>query len=97
MTVEFDRNKLLNIAERNQKKFLVSIGETGASLAAINSRVDTGASQNAKNYQLKDKDTVIVEAPMQYDIYLERRFGIMAKTLHQLKPFIKKFEESIFG
>jgi len=97
MTVEFNHDNVMKMFEAKRKKFLVMTGEMGANLAAVNSRVDTGASQSAKNYQMTAKDTVIIEAPMEYDVYLERRYGIMAKTEHQLIPFMTKFEESIFG
>jgi hypothetical protein len=121
MTVEFDRNKLLNMVEKSRKKLLTMVGEQGASLAAMNTHphFDTGASTNAKQYTFTDPnqitpfknksdvkkvtgsaddktDTVYIIAPMEYDVYLER-FGIMARTNHQLRPFIKKFTESIFG
>lgn len=97
MSVDFNHDEVMKMFEKKRKKFLVMTGEMGANLAAINSRVDTGASQSAKRYEMTAKDTVIIEAPMEYDVYLERRYGIMAKTEHQLIPFMAKFEEQIFG
>ena len=97
MSVEFNHAAVMAMFEAKRKKFLTMSGIQGANLAAINSRVDTGASQNAKNYQFKAKDTIIIEAPMEYDVYLERRYGIMSKTEHQLIPFMARFEEEVFG
>ena len=97
MSYEFNHAKVMEMFEKKRKKLLTMTGQMGQSLAAINSRVDTGASQNAKNYQFKAKDTIIIEAPMEYDVYLERRYGIMAKTEHQLIPFMARFEEEVFG
>ena len=37
-------------------------------------------------------ESVYIIAPMEYDIRLERRYGIMARTDHQLRPFIKRME-----
>jgi hypothetical protein len=96
MTVEFNHTEVMQHFEKKRKKFLTMTGEMGASLAAINSRVDTGASQSAKRYELTAKDTVIIEAPLEYDVYLERKYGVLAKTEHQLIPYMAKFEEDIF-
>jgi len=97
MSYEFDHSKVMAMFELKRKKLLTMTGQMGQSLAAINSRVDTGASQNSKNFQFTAKDTIIIEAPMEYDVYLERRYGIMAKTEHQLIPFMARFEEEVFG
>lgn len=38
-------------------------------------------------------DTVYIIAPMEYDVYLERPYGIMARTDHQLRSYIKGLTE----
>ena len=43
-----------------------------------------------------EKDKVFIIAPMEYDIYLERRFGIMARVKDMIKPYMKEYEEFIF-
>lgn len=95
--IDFNLNKVTEMFDKKRRKLLVMTGEQGANLAAINSRVDTGASQSAKQYSFKNKETVIIEAPLLYDIYLERRYGIMATTQDQLMPFISRYERSVFG
>jgi len=97
MTVEFNHDAVMKLFRSKQKKLLTMTGHQGANLAAINSRVDTGASQSAKRFEFKDQDTIIIEAPLEYDIYLERRYGIMAKTEDQLIPFMARYEEEVFG
>lgn len=93
-------------------------GHMGVSLAAINSHVDTGTSQNAKHFSFSEGGNLIeatptsfkfsesgakftyrifIKAPLNYDLYLERRYGIMAKTQDQLIPYMEKFEAEIFG
>lgn len=96
MAVEFNHDTVMKMFEQKRKRFLTQTGIMGANLAAINSRVDTGASQNAKQYRLVGVDKVNIEAPMEYDLYLERRYGVLAKTQQQLNPFIRKFEEENF-
>ena len=97
MTVKFDHNEVIKMYEDKRKKFLTKTGFQGVVLAAINSKVDTGASQNAKQFVFTSPDTIRIEAPLEYDVYLERRYGIMAKTEDQLIPFMARFEEEIFG
>lgn len=100
MSVEFNRPEVMQMFESKRKRFLTKTGLMGANIAAVNSRVDTGASQNAKQYRLfpeGDMSKVRIEAPLEYDIYLERRYGIMAKTTDELIPYMARFEEEEFG
>lgn len=90
--------------EKKRQKFLTRTGFQGVVLAAINSRVDTGLSQSAKQFSFKEpgsvasfKDRIFIEAPLSYDVYLERRFGIMAKTEDELIPYMERFERESFG
>ena len=59
------------------------------------------ASRNAKNFKPQNiginTDTVIIEAPVTYDVYLERRYGILAKVEDEIKPWFKKFIGEAFG
>jgi len=97
MTVEFNHDAVMKLFRSKQKKFLTMTGHQGANLAAINSRVDTGTSQLAKTFSFTGLETIIIEAPMEYDVYLERKYGIMAKTEDQLIPFMARYEEEVFG
>jgi hypothetical protein len=45
----------------------------------------------------KNSQRIYILAPMEYDVYLERRYGVMAKTEDQLIPWMEKFEEICFG
>lgn len=97
MTVEFNHDDVMRMFEQKRTKFLTKTGIMGENIAAINSRVRTGASKNAKYFKLDGKDKVLIYAPLTYDVYLERRYGIMAKTEDELIPYMAKFEEEIFG
>jgi len=97
MTVEFNHDAVMKMYEAKRRKFLIMTGEQGANLAALKSRVDTGASQSAKQYRFTGIDKVIIEAPLEYDIYLERRYGIMAKVEDELIPHMERYEKAVFG
>jgi hypothetical protein len=97
MTVEFNQDAVMRMFEQKRQKFLTKTGLQGENLAVVNSRVDTGASKNAKYFKLDGKDKVLIYAPLSYDVYLERRYGIMAKTRDELIPYMAKFEAEIFG
>ncbi len=97
MTVEFNHGEVMKLFEGKRQKFLTKTGFQGVVLSAVNSRVDTGASQSAKQFKFTGKDKIQIQAPLDYDLYLERRYGILAKTEHQLIPYMAKFEEEIFG
>lgn len=128
MSVEFDHDAIMRIYKNKRKKFLMKTGHMGVSLAASNSHVDTGASQNAKHFSFREgmpristdeegnpilnefnssellegsgakfEDRIFIKAPLSYDVYLERRFGIMKKTEDELIPYMAKFEEEAFG
>ena len=97
MTVEYNPNAVMNMFEAKRKKFLTMTGHQGANLAAINSRVDTGASQSAKGFRLVGTDTVHIIAPLDYDLYLERKYGIMRKVEDQLIPYMARYQEEVFG
>jgi len=104
MTVEFNHEAVMKMYEAKRKKFLTMTGHQGANLAAINSRVDTGTSQSAKSFSFTEpgskatfKDRVYIIAPLEYDIYLERRYGIMVKTEDELIPHMEEYERVCFG
>lgn len=97
MTVEFNQDAVMRMFEQKRQKFLAKTGLQGENLAAVNSRVDTGASKNAKYFKLDGKDKVLIYAPLTYDVYLERRYGIMEKSKDELIPYMAKFEAEIFG
>lgn len=95
--IDFNLNKVTEMFDKKRQKLLIMTGEQGANIAAENSRVDTGASRNAKQYKIIDKETIHIEAPLLYDIYLERRYGIMAITQDLLMPYISRYERAVFG
>ena len=97
MTVEFNHEAVMKEFEIKQKKFLTKTGFMGVVLAATNSRVDTGASQSGKQFKFTAKDKIEIQAPLDYDPYLEKRYGILAKTQDQLIPYMARFEEEAFG
>ena len=97
MSVEFNHDAVMQIFDKKRQVFLTKTAHMGVSLAAVNSRVRTGASQNAKQFKIIGNDTVRIEAPLSYDVYLERRFGIMKKTEDELIPYMAKFEVEAFG
>ena len=104
MTVEFNHDSIMKMYEGKRKKFLTMTGHQGANLAAINSRVDTGASQMAKKYTFTEpgskatfKDRVFIVAPMEYDIYLEYRYGTMKAIEDDLINDMVEYERVCFG
>ena len=97
MAVEFNHSEVMKMFEKKRQKFLTRTGFQGVVLAAINSRVDTGLSQSSKQFRIIKPDTIRIEAPLSYDVYLERRFGIMAKTEDELIPYMERFEAEAFG
>ena len=97
MAVDFNHGEVMKMFEKKRQKLLTKTGFQGVVLAAVNSRVDTGLSQSSKQFKFVKPDTIHLEAPLSYDVYLERRYGIMAKTKDELIPYMEKFEAEIFG
>ena len=99
MTVEWYGEKVLADYNNRRKKFLKASGMAGEALAVMNQppHIDTGASINAKTHKMIGDDRAEVIAPLFYDVYLERRYGIMAKTLDELPEIMYQLEGKIFG
>ena len=99
MTVELYEEKVIAEYKNRRKKFLKACGMAGEALAVMNQppHIDTGASINAKTHKLIGDDRAEVIAPLFYDVYLERRYGIMAKTLDELPEVMYKLERQYFG
>ena len=99
MTVEWYGEKVISEYKNRRKKFLKASGMAGEALAVMNQppHIDTGASVNAKTHKLIGDDRAEVIAPLFYDVYLERRYGIMAKTLDELPEIMYQLEGKIFG
>jgi hypothetical protein len=103
MTVEFNQSAVMQMFEQKRKKFLTKTGLMGENIASLNigqdgkAHVDTSASKNAKYFKPDGKDKVLIYAPLTYDVYLERRYGIMEKSKDELIPYMEKFEAEIFG
>lgn len=99
MTVEWYGEKVIEEYKNRRKKFLKASGMAGEALAVRNQppHIDTGASINAKTHKMIGDDRAEVIAPLFYDVYLERRYGIMAKTLDELPEVMYKLERQYFG
>lgn len=103
MTVKMNHSAVMNEFEKKRTVFLTKTGIMGVNIAALNMgkdgkrHVDTGLSSNAKQFTRTEKDTIRLEAPIEYDAYLESRFGILRKSLDELIPFMEKFEAEVFG
>ena len=99
MTVEWYEEKVIEEYKNRRKKFLKACGMAGEALAVSNQppHIDTGASINAKTHKLIGDDRAEIIAPLFYDVYLERRYGIMAKTLDELPEVMYKLERQYFG
>lgn len=107
MTVNYDPMKVINEFRRKRQILLTMTGHKGEAIAAVNMgndyrrHVDTGTSSNAKQFSPNpvplNAETIIIEAPMEYDIYLEKRYGIMVRVKDMIKPYIKDYMEFIFG
>lgn len=99
MTVEFAKDELIREYGKKRTKFLKASAMMGVALAKLNQppHIDTGASINAKTHSPVVGDSVKVSAPLFYDVYLEGRYGIMAKTLDELPAYMEKIEEQYFG
>ena len=99
MTVELYEEKVIAEYKNRRKKFLKACGMAGEALAVMNQppHIDTSTSINAKTHDPKGDDTMHIIAPLFYDVYLERRYGIMAKTLDELPEVMYKLERQYFG
>lgn len=99
MTIEWHGEMVIAEYKKRRKKFLKASGMAGEALAVMNQppHIDTGASINAKTHKLIGDDRAEVIAPLFYDVYLERRYGIMAKTLDELPEIMYQLEGKIFG
>ena len=99
MTVEWFEEKVIEEYKNRRKKFLKACGMAGEALAVMNQppHIDTSASINAKTHEPKGDDTMHIIAPLFYDVYLEQRYGIMAKTLDELPEVMYKLERQYFG
>ena len=103
MTVKMNHGDVMREFEKKQTVFLTKTGIMGTNIAALNmgkdgkTHVDTGRSRVSKQFTRTEKDTIRLEAPVEYDAYLESRYGIMARALDELKPFIDKFQAESFG
>lgn len=103
MTVQFNHDEVMKMFKAKNKKFLTMTGHQGVAMSAEQigtdgkQHWDTGASANAKNFQFTSDDTININAGMDYDVYLERKLGIMKRIEDMLIPYMVKFEELVFG
>lgn len=106
MTVNYDPMKVINEFRQKRQKVLIKSAEQCVNIAAEqigkkDGQVhwDFGTSSNSKDHtkvNLND-ETVTVYTGTDYDIYLERRYGIMARAYDLIKPYTKSYTEFIFG
>ena len=99
MTVEWYGERVIAEYKNRRKKFLKASGMAGEALAVLNQppHIDSSASINAKTHKMIGDDRAEVIAPLFYDVYLEGRYGIMAKTLDELPEIMYQLEGKIFG
>lgn len=103
MSVDFDRDLVKELIDKKRKVFLTKTGHMGEILAAMNIgedgriHIDTKTSSNAKQFRFDGPGRVLIEAPLFYDVYLERSYGIMARVRDELIPYMARFEEESFG
>lgn len=107
MTVQYDPMKTINEFRKKRQTLLTMTGHKGEAIAAVNMgndyrrHVDTGTSSNSKTFLPNpvplNAEQIIITTGTDYDIYLERRFGIMARVTDMIKPYIKDYMEFVFG
>lgn len=107
MTVEFNHDAVMSHFKKKRQKTLVQTAHMGVNIAALNvgkdgkEHVDIGTSRNTKQFSPKniglDDDIIRIEVGQDYDVYLERKFGIMAIAYDKIKPWFNKFLEMNFG
>ena len=112
MAVEFNYSGVLNEFKGKRQKALTQTAFMGVNIAAMNvgkidnkAHIDVGTSKNSKQFHsgtggktvgLND-DTIKIETGQDYDVYLERRFGIMARAFDEIKPWFSKFIKDAFN
>ena len=57
MAVEFSHSDVMKMFEKKRQKFLIKTGFQGVVLAAVNSKIDTGLSQGAKQFSFRQPGT----------------------------------------
>ena len=69
---------------KREMLFLEALAAVSTNNAKAQSRVDTGLSRSSKYTEIDyNKKTIFTKAPVNYDIFLEYRYGQMAKALLQ--------------
>lgn len=111
MAVEFDHGAVMGMFGKKRQAALIKTAHKGVSIAALNigkkdgkEHIDIGTSKNAKTFNDEknqrigiNDDSFTLDAPVEYDIYLEKRYGIMAKVEDDIKPWLKFYMEEAFG
>jgi len=103
MTVEFNHDEVMKMFKAKRKKLLTLTGHQGVNIAAAQigedgrQHWDIGLSANSKNFEFINDETIRINAGTNYDVYLERRFGIMVRMRDILIPYMAKYEEEVFG
>lgn len=77
---------------RNAKHFITTTGES-SNFGSEGGEIPT---ESLKADRPRTPDTIKVIAPLEYDIYLERRFGIMKRSLDLVRPQIRSLGKLIF-
>jgi hypothetical protein len=90
-TVKDDTDKFKKAVDQNTLNFLKNASLLHVENAKKNSRVDTGRSRDSKTALINIlKKSFRVIAPLFYDIFLERRYGIMKKTQKESRSSTKQ-------
>lgn len=96
MSLKINTSTFINEEEKNKDAFLKSLSIISTNEARAQSRVDTGLSRSSKFSTIEFDDTIVTQAPVEYDIYLEYRYGIMAKALVETAKKIPTLIRKVF-
>ena len=94
-TAKFYDDKIAAILEKQKVQYAHAIGQFGVNQARAINPVKTGASKSAKAYRVL-KDKVQIYAPLDYDIWLERRYGILKIALEEVSRVAEPLAKRVF-
>lgn len=103
--IDFSVVKTTQMFREKRQKMLVMTAVQAHNLAMLNmgddykKHVDTGASSMAKTVTpiRLNSESFQVRTGMDYDIYLERRFGIMRRVADMIYPYAMDYVRFVFG
>lgn len=96
MAFKSNTKNIINDEDRKKNTFLNSLAIVSTNEARAQSRVDTGLSKSSKFSTVQSNDEVLTQAPVEYDIYLEYRYGVMSKSLMETIKKIPTLLRKVF-